>query len=99
MKKEFQLLKYDRKENMKLKFYRPAQVEDFERFFNQTGLYRLNDEEKEWIRKDKEIKAIHSFRERTSSTINYAKTIVEQYKIYLKVKKDFEDGKPVFVPY
>lgn len=82
------------------KFFRPANLSDFENLDFPINMYhKLSDSHKELIKQDELMKATKQIREEYFVSLTEAKKIVMAYKHFLDAKRDFESGKPVFVPY
>lgn len=81
-------------------YFRPATKEDFENFKVEYDYGRyLEKDITDLIEQDNVRKAAKLFRERTGMGIKIALGYCEQYHKYVLAKRDFENGKPVFVPY
>lgn len=83
-----------------MKYFRPATKEDFKEPEMEYDFHLYMEEEIKNIIKDGDItKAITRFNEKTGVGASKAKKLCEFYHDYLQAKRDFENGKDVFVPY
>lgn len=81
-------------------FYRPAEEEDFEKFEVEMDNRRgLDDDVKLCIEQGDVFKAHTLLRQRYGYGAVQARTYTAPYVKYLQAKKDFKEGKTVFVPY
>jgi len=81
-------------------FFRPATKDDFTGYDIQYDHFRyMSDEVKALIEKDDDRSALQQFRSETGRGFNELKKYCEEYKKYISAKRDFEDGKQVFVSY
>lgn len=81
-------------------FFRPARKEDFEGFEIQYdhGRY-MSDEVKLLIEKDNYREAVRRFKVETGLGIYTSNEYCDKYQKYVFAKRDFEEGKEVFIPY
>lgn len=83
-----------------VKYFRPATGDDFKGHDVQFDHYRyMGDDIKKLIEEDRLREAMNKLRKETSMGLVQIKSYCDEYQKYLTAKKDFENGKPVFVPY
>lgn len=81
-------------------FVRPAKKEDFEGLtFEIRGYLPFPEEVKAKVEQEGVTIAAQLLREQTGMGVKEAIGCCETYHKYVCAKRDFENGKPVFVPY
>lgn len=83
-----------------MSFYRPATEGDFEDFEIEYPNYSsMDDWTKKLIEQGEISEAMNYIRNRTGMGINGCMKYCYSYQNYVFAKRDFEQGKPVFVSY
>lgn len=83
-----------------MKFFRPATKDDFLGYEVQYDHFGyMSDEVKRLLEKDNFNGALAHFRTETGRGMAELKKCCEEYRKYVFAKRDFENGKPVFVSY
>lgn len=83
-----------------MKFYRPAIEKDFENFEKICNHnLKLGDDIKEMIERNAFHSAVAILAKRNRKGAAWAKPYCEDYLAYVRARKDFQNGRTVFVPY